>query len=160
MPLRTWPLILLLVGLAGFATTASATDLTGRASVIDGDTIEIHGKRIRLFGIDAPEGGQLCDDAKGKAYRCGQVAALALADEIGSVTVKCEQRDTDRYKRVVAICRVGDLELNRWLVSKGLAVEYRKYSGGRYRGEEDDAKAAKRGLWAGTFEWPWEWRRR
>ena len=167
-PIRSSVVAHIVAGLAIFiatyqseaTTTSFAADLTGRASVIDGDTIEIHGQRIRLFGIDAPEGGQLCDDAQGKAYRCGQAAALALADKIGSATVQCEPRDTDRYKRAVAICRAGELELNRWLVSEGLAIEYQKYSGGRYRDAEDDAKAAKRGLWAGTFEWPWEWRRR
>jgi endonuclease YncB( thermonuclease family) len=73
--------------------------------MIDGDTIEIHGQGIRLHGIDTPEDGQTCDDASGKPYRCGQVAALALADKIGAGTVACEQRDTDRYGRIVAVCR-------------------------------------------------------
>lgn len=149
----------LALSLSLFGTPVEASDLTGRASVIDGDTIEIRGQRIRLYGIDAPESGQLCKDAGGKPYRCGQVAALALDEKIGSTTVRCEQRDVDRYGRAVAICRVGDVDLGAWMINQGLAVEYRKYSGGRYRNEESEAKAARLGLWAGAFVWPWEWRR-
>src|SRR4029453_9677723 len=84
------------------AWQAAASDPTGRASVIDGDTIEIHGQRIRLFGIDAPESRQTCE-ANGQTYRCGQQAALSLADHVGQRTVACEERDTDRYGRIVAV---------------------------------------------------------
>jgi endonuclease YncB( thermonuclease family) len=95
---------------------ALATVLSGQASVIDGDTIEIHGQRIRFFGIDAPESHQTCE-ADQQAYRCGQQAALALADEIGQQTVSCERHDVDRYGRIVAVCHAGGEDLNAWMVS-------------------------------------------
>lgn len=98
--------------------SAAAADLTGRASIIDGDTLEVHDQRIRLFGIDAPESRQTCE-ADGQTYRCGQQAALALADHVGQRTVACEQRDIDRYGRIVAVCRAGGEDLNGWLVSQG-----------------------------------------
>jgi len=81
------------------------------------------------------------------------------ADKIDYATVNCEQHDIDRCKRVVAISRVGGADLGAWMVSEGLAFEYRRYSKGRYRDEEAAAKKAKRGLWSGRFEWPWGWRR-
>ncbi len=77
--------------------------IIGVASVIDGDTIEIHGQRIRLFGIDVPESGQLCMRPMGERWRCGQQASFALADHIGRATVRCEPREMDRYGRVVAV---------------------------------------------------------
>jgi endonuclease YncB( thermonuclease family) len=100
-----------------FVTPAPA-DTVGVASVIDGDTIEIHGERIRLDGIDAPEDGQTCLDAAGPNWRCGQRAALALQDLIGRRTVTCDERDLDRYGRIVGRCLVGDLDINEWLLAR------------------------------------------
>jgi endonuclease YncB( thermonuclease family) len=150
--------LLVVAGVSGFAAAAHA-DLIGVASVIDADTIEIHGQRIRLHGIDAPEGGQVCLDAAGQKWRCGQRAALALQDLIGRRTVTCDERDVDRYGRIVGRCLVDDLDINEWLVAQGLALAYRRYSRD-YVAAENDARAAGRGMWAGSFEPPWEWRRR
>ena len=132
-------------------------DLQGGASVIDGDTIEIHGTRIRLNGIDAPESGQRCQNARGTAWRCGQQAALALSDRIGRRQVNCQQTDTDRYGRVVADCFAGGENLNRWMVREGWAVAYRQYSTA-YIAAEDDARTGQRGIWQGRFDMPWDWR--
>ena len=146
-----------LLGLCLAPFLANAQDLVGRASVIDGDTIEIHGQRIRLHGIDAPESRQLCEK-DGQKYRCGQQASLALSDKIGTHTVSCEKRDIDRYKRVVAVCRLGDVDLNAWMVREGWAMAYRQYFLD-YVGDEGAAQAAKAGIWAGRFIEPSRWRR-
>ncbi|QEX16838.1 hypothetical protein FRZ44_21330 [Hypericibacter terrae] len=124
--------------------------------MVDGDTLEIHGTRIRLFGIDAPESRQLCE-AQGQQYRCGQKAAFALADHVGSSPVTCDPRDTDRYGRTVAVCYLGSEDLNAWMVSQGWALAYRHYSTD-YVPQEEAAHAAGLGIWAGTFTAPWDWR--
>lgn len=131
--------------------------IVGRASVIDGDTLEIHGTRIRLHGIDAPESGQFCFVA-GKKTRCGQQAALALADRIGTSIVSCDPRDRDRYNRVVAVCYAGDEDLNAWMVASGWAVAYRYYSTD-YAQQEENASASKLGIWQGEFIPPRDWRK-
>ena len=134
-------------------------DLQGRVSVIDGDTLELHGQRIRIFGIDAPESGQRCARADGSTWRCGRNAALALDDLVQGRTVTCRARDKDRWSRVVAVCRVGQLDLGRWMVERGLATAYRRYSLD-YATAEDAARSARRGIWAGTFDSPESWRQR
>ena len=139
------------------ASETVGPDLQGIASVIDGDTIEIHGARIRLNGIDAPESEQLCQDARGTAWRCAQQAALALSDRIGRQVVSCQQTDTDRYGRVVADCFAGGDSLNCWMVREGWAVAYRKYSTA-FITAEDHARTGQRGIWQGHFDMPWDWR--
>lgn len=137
---------------------ALAEPIVGRASVIDGDTLDVRSTRIRLHGIDAPESGQLCKDGAGKDYRCGQAAALALADHIGMRLVTCDPKDTDRYGRVVAVCRIGVEDLNAWMAREGHAIAYRRYTED-YVNAELTAKALRQGIWAGTFQDPSEWRR-
>ncbi len=149
--------ILSLAFIAGLALVDARADVVGRASVIDGDTIEIHSQRIRLHGIDAPESGQLCL-ASNERYRCGKKAALALDDKIAGRPVSCEQKDRDRYGRIVAVCRLAGEDLNGWLVAEGWALAYRQYSTD-YVDEEASAKAEGKGVWRGTFVPPWDWRR-
>jgi endonuclease YncB( thermonuclease family) len=135
-------------------------DVSGKPRIIDGDTIDIAGQRIRLHGMDAPEAGQVCE-AEGKYWRCGQEATWALANIIGRTWVTCMERDKDRYGRIVAVCKVGGprgLDVGSRMVAEGWALAYRKYSKD-YVGAEDAAKEASTGLWRGTFVPPWEWRR-
>ena len=137
----------------------SGTRISGRASVVDGDTIEIHGERIQLWGIDAVESGQRCR-LNGKPWRCGRDAAFALDRFLDGVTVVCSPKDRDRYGRTVATCEAREIDVGRWMVLQGWALDYERYSKGEYAGAQAAAKEAKRGLWVGEFEPPWEWRRR
>ena len=134
-----------------------SSPIFGRASVIDGDTIEIRGQRIRLFGIDAPESRQTCTDAQGVAYRCGQKAAQALDYRISDGVVTCEPKDRDRYGRVVAVCRAYGEDLSAWMTGLGWALAFRRYST-QYVPAEELAERRKAGMWSGQFVPPWEWR--
>jgi len=149
---------LILIIAAPQISTDAFADVIGRASVIDADTIEIHGQRIRLHGIDAPEKGQPCFDEVGKSYQCGRQAALALDEFIGMSPVRCRERDRDRYGRTVADCSVRGEDIELWLVRGGHAMAYRKYSND-YIAAEQEARNAKRGIWIGKVQPPWEWRK-
>jgi endonuclease YncB( thermonuclease family) len=151
------PLVILLLVLIAASSAIAQDRIVGVASVIDGDTIEIHGVRIRLHGIDAPESRQECIRPDGATWRCGQQAALALSDHIGRAVVSCEPRDRDRYGRVVAVCSLGGEDLNRWMVANGWAMAFRRYSLD-YVADEDRARMAGVGLWSSTFQMPWDWR--
>lgn len=89
----------------------------------------------------------------------GRRATAALSGRIGARTVACSQRDIDRYGRVVAVCRAGGEDLNAWLVRQGWAVAYRRYSRD-YVSVENEARRARRGIWAGSFVPPEDWRHR
>jgi endonuclease YncB( thermonuclease family) len=140
--------------------TPSGATLTGRARALDGDSLEVAGARIRLFGIDAPEGRQECRDATDRPYPCGRAATRALAAALAGRTVACTAVDHDRYDRDVAICTVDGRDLGDIMVRAGHALDYAQHSRGRYAAAEREARDARRGLWAGTFEQPAAWRRR
>lgn len=134
--------------------------IAGVASVIDGDTIEIHGQRIRFNGIDAPESAQQCDDARGFRYQCGAKAAAALDGFLAvSRPVRCTFVAWDHYGRFVGDCRRTDgASVGSWMVENGQALDWPRYSHGAYASQQMKAEAAKVGLWAGTFQAPWDWR--
>ena len=137
---------------------ATAETITGVSSVIDGDTLEVRGQRIRLHGIDALESHQLCVRAGGTSWRCGQQAASELSDRIGRQQVSCRVRDTDRYGRAITVCVQDGSDLNTWLVQQGWALAYRRYSRD-YIPAEEDARRSRRNIWSGQFDVPWDWRR-
>ncbi len=137
---------------------AQAETLTGKPYVTDGDTVKISGERIRLEGIDAPETNQRCRDASGKSYNCGLGSTSALKTKIGRNSITCEGTKRDRYGRFLGICYLNELDLNGWLVRNGYALAYTHYSR-RYVSAEQEARKNGRGLWAGEFVPPWNWRR-
>ncbi len=107
---------------------ACANDLVGQASVVDGDTLEIHGTRIRLWGVNAPESSQLCRGADSNLYRCGAKAANDLDSFIARRPVNCTPVAGDQYGRTVATCSVGGADIGEWLVRNGLALDWPQYS--------------------------------
>lgn len=150
--LRLTPLLLLL------ATPALAAEaITGHATVIDGDTIELQGRRVDLYGIDAPEVGQTCETAAGSPYRCGQAAAAALRQQIGNATVSCEPQAPAAKERLTALCRAGSVDLSAWMAGHGHALALRQAAQG-YAHQERRAWATRKGIWAGVFEEPADWR--
>jgi endonuclease YncB( thermonuclease family) len=166
--LRQFLIVLALVGIAvgvvGWLfgpspelTGLGATTITGTAHAIDGDSITIKGHEIRLFGIDAPEGRQNCLSVAGKTLSCGRQAHSALARRLAGRTVTCAQVELDRYGRMIARCKTGNTDINRWMVAQGHALAYRRYSND-YTDAEAEARAGKRGIWRTIFKRPWVWR--
>ncbi|MDD1498820.1 thermonuclease family protein [Agrobacterium sp. CNPSo 3708] len=150
--IRTTSLVL---ALAFTPSLAAPADITGRATVIDGDTIEINGVRVRFEGIDAPESRQICENAAGKTYRCGQVSAKALDAFLAkSRPTKCTATGAS-YDRIVGYCvRADGTDVNTWMVRNGYAIDWPKYSGGRYASQQAEAQAAHAGIWADAFDLP------
>ena len=138
--------------------------IQGRALVVDGDTLEVAGTRFRLAGIDAPELEQLCSTdgdvlaASSTTYRCGEQAASALADRIGSNPIVCEPQVTRESTVLVAVCRLDDEDLGAWMVRSGWARAY-PVNSSLYAPQEKLAQAALEGIWRGDFLDPWDWRR-
>jgi len=141
--------------------------ISGIAKVTDGDTIRIEGKKIRFFGIDAPEKKQQCKKpwltisfiSFSKDYPCGQISTDKLKKKINNKLLICKWTNKDRYKRYIAECFKDKTNLNAWMVRNGYAVAYRKYSK-KYISNEINAKNEKKGLWQGKFEMPWDFRRK
>jgi|SRR5689334_1725914 len=131
--------------------------VAGTASVVDADTLDIHGQRIRLVGVDAPESKQKCR-ADGKFVLCGAKAANALDQWINRNPVSCAIEGKDRYERLLGECKVRGASVQEWLVSNGHALAYRSYSTA-YVPAELKARKAKAGIWASDFVAPWDWRK-
>ena len=116
--------------LASIVFSAVVGTVAGTASVVDADTLDIHGQRIRLVGIDAPESGQKCLDSSNRFVRCGSIAANALDQWSNRATVSCDIEGKDRYGGLLGQCKVRGESVQERLVRMGPAVASRSDSTG------------------------------
>jgi endonuclease YncB( thermonuclease family) len=146
--------ILAVALLMASSRVALAEDVIGHASVVDGDTLMIHGISIRLWGVDAPKAGQLCRGEDGDQYRCSIEAANKPGTFIALRQVNCSPINLDRYGRTVATCSVDGADLGEWLVRNGLALDLPQYSRGKYGLAQHEAEQGGRGIWKGSHVEP------
>lgn len=144
----------LAIGFA-FPLAAAPEEIVGTPTIVTGDTLDVRGDCIRLYGVDAPELGQACV-MHGKTYDCGHVAATALMDLTAGLRVRCvaKQRTGDV---LIATCYADGYDLSEGMAYTGWALAHPD-EGRRYKGLEADAKKERRGLWRGAFVAPWDWR--
>jgi endonuclease YncB( thermonuclease family) len=134
----------------------------GAVRVVDGDSLEVEGRRVRLLGIDAPELSQSCEGPAEEAIPCGRLAREALLRLVrgsgAGGTLRCREYGEDRFGRVLAVCTLaGGEEVNRALVREGWALN--RNDGPGYAREQREAEAARRGIHAWRFQHPADWRR-
>ncbi len=126
--------------------------------IIDGDTIHLNGEKIRFTGIDTPELKQTCNK-NNEIILCGIQARKLLIEKIGKNKIECIREGKDQYNRTLAECFVNDLSLSTYLVRKGYAFAYRKYST-KFIVDEDYARVNNLGMWSMKFEYPWDYRKK
>ena len=133
--------------------------------VVDGDTIDLNGEKIRFSGIDAPE-----SNYRGKEQtclinetiiHCGKLSKEFLIKKIGTNKVTCKrEKELDQYKRILAECFVNGESLSKVLVRNGYAFDFVRYSKKKYSEDQEYAKTNKLGLWSMKFEFPWDFRKK
>lgn len=133
-------------------STAHAQIITGPAEAVDGDSLNLSDTRVRLLGIDAPEGRQTCKRG-GATWNCGEEAAALLRSLVRGRAVTCEGRDTDPYGRLVAVCKAGGIELAGAMIEAGMAVALPQFSDAYLEGEAR-VRRHRVGIWGSEFEMP------
>ena len=146
-----------LLGIVVLGLLFCSTSFADSLRVVDGDTIVLNGEKIRFSGIDTPELKQTCLK-DGQKVPCGMNAKSLLAEKIGNATIECISEGKDTYKRTLAECFVDGESLSKFLVRSGYAFAYRKYST-KFVKDEEFAKVNKLGMWAMTFQYPWDFRK-
>ncbi len=129
----------------------------GHYYAVDGDSLRRGSLDVRLYGIDAPELHQTCNDGQGQEYNCGQNAKDALTELVRGKTVNCRGHNLDKYGRTLATCRADGIDINTEMVRLGWAIAYADH-GFAYVLAERDARKNQRGIWWGDFEQPRDYR--
>jgi len=150
---------ILVISVSALVFFFTYTDIKSQdIKITDGDTIKINGEKIRFSGIDTPELKQNCIK-EGQSNPCGITAKQILIDKIGNNKVICISEGKDQYKRTLAECYVNDESLSSYLVRRGYAFAYRRYSK-KFIIDENYAKFNKLGMWSMEFDYPWDWRKK
>jgi endonuclease YncB( thermonuclease family) len=153
-------IVVAICAMSSLISAVEATDIvSGNPRIVDGDTIEIGAKKIRLAGIDAPETDQICLDGSAAKWACGITAHDELAKFSGGQSWDCDLVGTDSYGRFLGKCFVEGEDINSWMVKSGWALSFVRYSH-EYDHDESIARDSKAGLWSGAFVAPWDWRHR
>ena len=139
-----------------FQQNIFAKEIYGNPRIIDGDSLEIKNEKIRFLGIDAFEKKQECIRKDGTKYKCGEAAISNLLMIISGQPVRCVTKKKDHYKRWLATCYIGTLDINENMVLYGNAFSYMSK---KYKTAENEAKKVSAGAWAGEFIFPWKWRK-
>jgi endonuclease YncB( thermonuclease family) len=136
-------------------------NFSGKAYVLDGDSIKVNKKEIRLFGIDAPEYSQICLDQNNKEYSCGQISKEFLINLIGGKKIDCYYAEFDKYNRYLSKCFINQKSINLELIKNGMAVVYNFTESDEEMDKfEEMAKLNKIGIWQGSFELPKNYRKK
>lgn len=139
------------------SSAAFAGDIVGPATVVDGNTLNVGGTVVRLYGIQTPHPEQLCLTHKNKQQQCGRIAVLTLIDLVRGPDARCEDRGLDAQGRLQGVCFIGWMNVNEEMVAGGQALADPD-TGGEFQRAETFAKARREGLWRTEFTVPWEWR--
>lgn len=133
---------------------------SGTAKVIDGDSISVDDREVRLFGIDAPEYHQTCFDVKMREYSCGKASQEFLYDFINGKKVTCYYAEKDKYNRFLGKCEINKTSINQEIIKNGMAVIYNfTESDDLMDNLEAAAQKQKLGIWQGAFQLPKDYRK-
>ena len=148
-------LLILLSSITGSSVLAES--FSGHVGFYDADTLHVGEKKVRLFGIDAPEMDQTCLRFEGVIWQCGRWAAAEAKARFNDKVASCDALYQDRYGRTVARCFVDGKDVAEYLVRAGIAMSYRKYSLD-YIDAEKLAVFNSRGIWTSALDAPSDYR--